>query len=129
MRRVVLDTNVLASALLTHKGNAAVILGMITDELLLPVFCWKILDEYENVLLRQRFGFPRNLVAETLSLFDILGVAVELKKSAIHMLDEYDRIFYDTAVSGAAELITGNLRHYPKKCFVISPAAFFHPLH
>ena len=124
MRRAVLDTNVLVSAILSLKGNAAVILGMITEGSLTPVYCCQILGEYTGVLARPRFGFPKNLVDEVLSLFEVFGVPVDPQKSDFPMLDESDRIFYDTAAAGAATLITGNLRHYPEKPFVVSPADF-----
>jgi putative PIN family toxin of toxin-antitoxin system len=124
MRRAVLDTNVLVSALLSPKGNAAVILGMISDGFLTPVYCRQILSEYTSVLTRPRFGFPKILVDEALDLFEVFGVPVDPQKSDFSMPDESDRVFYDTAVTGAAVLVTGNLKHFPEKHFVISPADF-----
>ena len=123
-RRVVLDTNVLVSALLSPKGNAAAILGMAADGLLTPVYCQKIFDEYEVVLTRPHFGFSQALVKEALDVFNVFGVPVDPPKSDFPMVDESDRMFYDAAAAGAAELITGNLKHYPAKPFVISPADF-----
>jgi len=124
MRRAVLDTNVIVSALLSPTGNAALLLGMISNGLLTPVYCRQILDEYMLVLTRPRFGFPKNRIDETLGVFDVFGVLVEPQKSDFSMADESDRIFYDTAMAGAATLITGNLRHYPKKPFIVNPADF-----
>lgn len=124
MWRVVLDTNILVSALISPKGNAAVILGMTADAFLQPVYCGKILDEYEEVLTRPRFGFSRQLINEALDLFRIFGVPVDPVKSDFPISDESNRIFYDTVVAGAAKLITGNLKHYPEKAFIVSPAAF-----
>ena len=123
-RRAVLDTNVLVSAILSPKRNAAVILGMITEGLLTPVYCHKIICEYMLVLERPRFGFPKNRIDEALGLFGVFGVPIDPQKSDFPMLDESDRIFYDTAVAGAAVLITGNLKHYPDKPFIVSPADF-----
>ena len=124
MRRIVLDTNVVVSALLSPKGNAAVILGMAADGLLTPVYNGQIIEEYTTVLARPRFDFPQHLIDQTLDLFDVFGVPAEPQKSDFPMPDESDRIFYDTAVAGAAVLITGNLRHYPEKPFIVSPADF-----
>ena len=124
MSPVVLDTNIIVSALLSPQGNAAVILSMITEGLVTPIYCQQILDEYLTVLTRTRFAFPINLIADTLDILDIFGVPVNPQKSSFPMLDESDRIFYDTAVAGAATLITENLRHYPEKPFVVSPANF-----
>ena len=60
MIHAVIDTNVLISALLSSKENAAtvqllqkVILGEIV-----PVYSEKILSEYQEVLQRRKFKFP-----------------------------------------------------------------------
>ena len=42
----------------------------------------------------------------------------------MHKIDAADRVFYDVAKASEAELITGNIKHYPKEPFIISPAAF-----
>jgi len=97
---------------------------MITEGLLTPVYCHQILREYMLILERPHFGFPKNRIDEALGLFGVFGVPVDPRKSDFAMIDESDRIFYDTAVAGAAVLITGNLKHYPEKLFVISPAGF-----
>jgi predicted nucleic acid-binding protein len=45
--------------------------------------------------------------------------------SSVHaMIDEDDRIFYDTAKSAEAYLISGNTKHYPNEPFILTPAAF-----
>ena len=124
MRYAVIDTNVLVSALISPNGNAAIILGMITNGFLAPLYCSQIIYEYTSVLERQRFGFSKNLIDEALTSFDIFGVPVQPEKSDFFMVDESDRVFYDTAVSGNAMLITGNLRHYPQKTFIVNPANF-----
>jgi len=38
--------------------------------------------------------------------------------------DEDDRIFYDTAKSANAVLVTGNKKHYPDESFIMTPAEF-----
>ena len=40
------------------------------------------------------------------------------------MLDEDDRVFYDIAKIAGAYLITGNLKHYPSKPFILTPSVF-----
>jgi predicted nucleic acid-binding protein len=54
------------------------------------------------------------------------GIAVEDKKSdkRIKVIDDDDRIFYDAAVEATAYLITGNMRHFPKESFIVTPAQF-----
>jgi len=54
-----------------------------------------------------------------------VGLATETNViSLIRMLDEDDRKFYDVAKSAEAFLITGNIRHYPKEPFIVSPSGF-----
>ena len=50
MRKVVIDTNIAVSALLTPTGNAARIIDMITDEKLQICYNTEILDEYVAML-------------------------------------------------------------------------------
>jgi len=40
------------------------------------------------------------------------------------LIDETDRIFYDTAKNTASILITGNIRHYPNEKFILTPTEF-----
>jgi putative PIN family toxin of toxin-antitoxin system len=57
MHKVVIDTNVVVSAMLTPSGNAARIIDLINDEQLQICFNNEILDEYIEVLSRPHFGF------------------------------------------------------------------------
>ena len=50
-------------------------------------------------------------------------------RSDVSMPDEDDRIFYEVALSkDAARLVTGNLKHFPKADFVVTPAEFLQVL-
>jgi predicted nucleic acid-binding protein len=53
-----------------------------------------------------------------------LGNLIEPLKSDIPFHDESDRIFYDTAVTSGAVLVTGNIRHFPDEPFVLTPTDF-----
>ena len=44
------------------------------------------------------------------------------------MIDETDRIFYDTAVSSGATLITSNKKDYPNEPFILTPAEFLYKI-
>ena len=121
---VVLDTNVLVSALISPDGNPARIFGMVSEGIIKAVYCQGILDEYAKVLNRPRFGFPRILVTDALDIFRLFGVSMQPVISNIPMPDESDRVFCDTAIAGAAILVTGNTKHYPAEPFIISPAGY-----
>ena len=70
----VIDTNVLVSALLSRfKDSSTVqllqllIIGEIT-----PIYNDEILAEYQNVLMRPKFGFPETLIRETLEVIQTI---------------------------------------------------------
>ena len=59
MIRVVLDTNILVSGLLSTFGNSAEIINAITDRVIACFYSDAIIREYTDVLLRPKFGFPQ----------------------------------------------------------------------
>jgi hypothetical protein len=63
--RVVLDTNVLVSALLNPEGAPGAVLDLVLVGVLVPVFDQRLVDECREVLARPRFGFAPEAV-ETL---------------------------------------------------------------
>ena len=124
--RVVLDTNVIVSALLSPLGNPAKIYRMFLTRLLTLISSSNILDEYQDVLGRQRLGIPADDAETVLSAIKQYGKSVEPlpHTNAIAMIDESDRIFYDTTKNAAAYLITGNIRHYPQESSILTPRDF-----
>jgi len=124
MLKVVVDTNVLVSALWTPAGNASVIISLILSDRIIPCFDQRILDEYRTVLSRPRLAFPPGQVDELLTEITGRGLSVTVSPSAISMPDETDRKFYDVARFCEAYLVTGNLKHYPKNPLVTSSARF-----
>jgi putative PIN family toxin of toxin-antitoxin system len=124
MLRVVLDTNVLVSALWTPAGNASTIINLILTDKIVPCFDQHILKEYHIVLSRPRLAFPAGQVNELLSEITDRGFSVTIIPSSIVLPDESDRKFFDTAKYCEAYLITGNIKHYPKDPQILTPARF-----
>jgi len=124
MLRVVLDTNVLVSALWTPAGNASTIINLILTDKVVPCFDQQILHEYQVVLSRPRLAFPAGQVNELLSEITNRGLSVIILPSSIRLPDESDRKFFDTAKYCEAYLITGNIKHYPKDPMILTPARF-----
>jgi putative PIN family toxin of toxin-antitoxin system len=125
VKHIVLDTNILVSALLTIDGNPAHIIRMIADDVVHPWYNKEILNEYWAVLTRQKFKF--SVVQVNLLITGIInkGSSVHIEiPSKFPMTDETDRKFYDVAKYSAALLITGNIRHYPKETTIVTPAEF-----
>jgi putative PIN family toxin of toxin-antitoxin system len=127
--RIVLDTNVLVSGLLSPFGPPARILDLILAGDLVPIFDDRILAEYRQVLARERFGFDPGDVADLLRYFEVEGEHVTARPVPIALPDPSDLPFWEVALTAQADaLVTGNARHYPPELcqgvVVLPPAAF-----
>ena len=122
----VIDTNVLVSALLPHQGvtNPSVVLGAIMNERIIPVFNSEILWEYLEVLTREKFHFQRTSVETVVNHIKQIGLELDRTRSWEGVFpDPKDIVFYEVTLSkDDAYLVTGNIKHFPKKPFVVTPA-------
>jgi len=121
---VVIDTNVIVSAIISPSSKPGLILEMTLNGELSPHYSTAIMDEYEDVLFRPKFGFKHRSVIHLLDRIVDVGTLVNPKPSTIILPDESDRVFYDAAKSVDAYLVTGNLKHYPPEDFVVKPVDF-----
>ena len=124
MLKVVVDTNILVSALWTPEGNASSVVRLILTDKIIPCFDERIIHEYRTVLSRPKLSFSGNQVDSLLEEITVRGIMVFPLPGKVKMPDETDRKFYDTAKYCEAYLFTGNLKHYPKDSFITSPAGF-----
>jgi putative PIN family toxin of toxin-antitoxin system len=125
--RVVLDTNVLVSGLLSPHGPAAQLVLMVAAGAIVVCHDSRILDEYRTVLLRPRFRFPRGQVEALVTQIESEGEFVAASPVTFDLPDASDMPFIEVAVAaGADALITGNRRHFPSGVAgvvpVLSPA-------
>jgi putative PIN family toxin of toxin-antitoxin system len=112
-RRIVLDTNVLVSALLTPLGPPAQILGLTLVGELTAAYDPRILAEYREVLRRREFGFSRRHVADILDALERGGLPVTARPLLARLPDPADEPFLEVAAAAQAWLVTGNMRHFP----------------
>lgn len=127
--RIVLDTNVLVSGILSpHGPPAAVLRALLTER---PRLCFdeRILSEHRDVLHRGKFAFDRELVAEVLSFLEAAGIRALAQPLDVVLPDLADQMFIEVAVFGNADfLVIGNLKHYPNAArhgiAVVSPRQF-----
>ncbi len=114
--RIVLDTNVLVSGIITPFGNAARILDMIVLGEIQALYDDRILEEYREVLHRAKFAFEKSVVDDFLALIESEGAKVTATPLNEEFIDEDDIPFLETAITGLADvLITGNKRHFKGK--------------
>jgi len=112
--RVVIDTDVVISGLLTPRGNAAVVLLAVHQGMLHPCVSLPILDEYAAVLARPKFGFGTAEIDNALGLLRRRAEIVAPPPSPFVSSDPGDTKFIDCAVATCANfIVTGNARHYP----------------
>jgi len=117
---VVIDTNVLVSALLSNDRAPAKILRLVLNGLFVPCHDHRILFEYRNVLKRPKFGFPSWAVTDLLEFIAESGLSVAPPPLPPASADEADQKFYEVARHCRAWLITGNLKHFPKDELVMT---------
>ena len=90
----VIDTNVIVSALLKWNSVPGVVLQAVFNGFVVPVYNDEILNEYRNVLNRPKFGFSSELISETISQIESLGVMENaLETVAEAMPDPKDIVF------------------------------------
>jgi putative PIN family toxin of toxin-antitoxin system len=112
--RVVLDTNVLLSACLKPAGLEAQVVEMAISGAVEACVTSAVLDEYADVLRRDKFRAYRDRAEAILAAIEACTVRVVPLESSTAALDEDDNRFLECAAAAGSEyLITGNLRHYP----------------
>jgi len=123
--KVVIDTNVIISSVLSPKGNPAEIMQLFDMDKLQLIYTDDILAEYKRVLGYKRLNIEESTQSDLIGSLQARGTLIaEPPASAMPLPDESDRKFYDTAKVSGATLITGNLKHYPDEPFVKSPTDF-----
>ena len=123
---VVIDTNVLVSALLSKHENASTVqvLNAVFDGTIIPVFNDEILTEYDNVLHRPKFKFPDIIIQLLLNVIKSHGIFSKQITTNIILPDPKDLVFYEVVMSkreSNAYLVTGNGKHFPKEPFIVTP--------
>jgi len=128
MQKIVINTNVIISAAISNKGNPAQIIKMVSERKLELLYNINILIEYADVLARCKFNFSSDNQAILLRKIVDIGTIFNPTISEVSLIDEDDRIFYDTAKEANATLITGNIKHYPLEDFIMTPVDFIKSL-
>lgn len=126
--RLVFDTNVLVSALLTPDRTPAQALTTALTRGAVVLVDDRIESEYREVLGRPKFR-AIDAARRASMLASVLENSVRMGEIARFegaLIDDDDRVFIEVALAGGADaLVTGNLKHYPTTLGfeVLSPAA------
>ncbi len=127
--KIVLDTNVLVSGLLSPHGQPATLLNLIVEKEINILLDERILDEYSEVLMRPRFKFNKNHIHDLLIFLDSIAEWIIPAPLKITIPDPDDLPFLEVALSGHANaLVTGNKKDYGswiQKAVIMTPTEFF----
>jgi hypothetical protein len=79
---------------------------------------------YKEVLSRDKFNLQKQNVDTVINHFKRSGLKMERTKALNEVFpDSKDVVFYEVTLSkDDAYLVTGNIKHFPQKPFVVTPA-------
>lgn len=117
---VVLDTNIIVSAILSPNGKPAWVLKQVLDGDFTLCCDDRILREYEEVLSRPKFRFPAEAIKQLMNYLRMRSLKIVPKALETPFTDEEDKKFYEVAKHCNAILITGNRKHFPEDPLVKS---------
>lgn len=123
----VFDTNVLVSSLLAKRKDSptAMVVDAVAAGDLIPLYNQEILDEYDEVFHRAKFPFSENSIRRILMMIRENGMEVFPYPTGEILPDMDDLVFYEVVMdkrSDDAYLITGNIKHFPKREYIVTPA-------
>jgi len=122
---VVVDTNVIVSALINANGIPARILSLVLNGNIKILYDNRIIFEYIDVLSMKKFCFSKEAINNIISYFKHNGEFINSEYAKINFSDESDKKFYEVYKSGGAHyLITGNIKHFPKEDTIVVPRDF-----
>ena len=121
----VIDTNVIVSSMLKHDSIPGEILDLVISKMIVPLLNKEIIDEYSDVLKRNKFGFDNAEVDNLINSIKANSIFLEREQTIEEFVDEDDIVFYEIVMSARhtmdAFLITGNIKHYPVRNYVVTP--------
>ena len=114
--KIVLDTNVLVSALLRPESLPGRVLDLVISRHVTLELDHRIFTEYQEVLYRPEFMLPGNYVNDLLEFIWRSSDRVQAVPLEIRLPDPDDVMFIEVAVSAMADaFVTGNLKHFPAR--------------
>ncbi len=124
MKKVVLDTNILVSALLSPYGSPAKVFDHVLNGSVVMCYDSRVIAEYQEVLVRPKFCFDKQAVRQVMNFIVNTGISVVPFPVADVFEDEDDKVFYEVAKTAKAHLVTGNIRHFPSIPWVMEPQEY-----
>lgn len=115
MIHVVLDTNIVVSAMLRSGGLPEAVLNLALNRIVQMCISEPVLAEYKEVLSRSRLGIPPQKVATAIARIRETSLLVSPSKPVRACSDPDDDIFLECAQAANADyLVTGNAADFPE---------------
>ncbi len=121
-----IDTNVIVSALLSRNPDAPTVsvVRAALDGTITPLYHADILDEYVEALRRGKFQISESDIWDVIDGIVRNGVEIFPQPTGKILVDMDDLVFYEVAMEkrdDGAYLVTGNMKHYPIRDFIVTP--------
>ena len=125
--KIVLDTNVLVSAL--FGGKPFDVVALIAEDEIDIVYSLEIYEEYYRILLSEKFKFSKEYRKKILRLVREYGIHIDVTSVSHQSRDEHDNKFIECAIDGEADyIVSGDIHllelHKSHDIPILSPADF-----
>lgn len=121
----VIDTNVIVSSMIKSNSIPGKIIQLIKRNIIVPLLNEEIVEEYTAVLTRNEFNFDSQKVEETIFAINKKGIMLTREQTLEDFIDKDDIVFFEIVMSARntmdAYLVTGNMKHYPIRNYVVTP--------
>ena len=122
----VIDTNVIVSSILKRDSNPGLIVDFVTAGIIIPLLNQEIINEYLEVLTRNKFNFDDFTIQSTINVIKSNAIYLKREQTIEDFIDKSDIVFFEIMMSARstmdAYLVTGNIKHYPVRSYVVTPA-------
>ena len=126
--KIVLDTNVLVSGMMTKGGTCATILDLLSDDRFVAALDGRMMNEYRRVCAEPRLHLDAEAVRDFLHFLNGCAENVTAMPLDADLPDPADLPFLEVAEEAHAVLVTGNKKHFPQTVVgavqVVSPREF-----
>lgn len=121
----VIDTNVIVSSMLKADSIPGLIINYVESNVIIPLLSEEIINEYVDVLTRNKFEIAHDRVMEMISIIKNKGIILKRGQALEDFVDKDDIVFFEIVMSARqtmdAYLVTGNMKHYPIRSYVVTP--------
>jgi len=121
----VIDTNVIVSSMLKADSIPGSIINYVESNVIVPLLSEEIINEYVEVLTRNKFEIAHDKVMEMISIIKSKGIVLKREQTLEDFVDKDDIVFFEIVMSARqtmdAYLMTGNMKHYPIRSYIVTP--------